>query len=60
RELWTETLGTLDGRGLLSTRGVIVAQIHPKEFHAIELKTFELFDSRKYGSTMLCFYRNKT
>jgi 16S rRNA (guanine966-N2)-methyltransferase len=58
-ELWAETLTTLDGRGLLSDDGVIVAQIHPREFHAVDLKTFELFDSRKYGSTMLCFYRNK-
>jgi 16S rRNA (guanine966-N2)-methyltransferase len=58
-ELWAETLTTLDGRGLLSDNGVIVAQIHPREFHAVDLKTFELFDSRKYGSTMLCFYQNK-
>jgi 16S rRNA (guanine966-N2)-methyltransferase len=58
-ELWAETLSTLDGRGLLSEAGVIVAQIHPKEFRAVDLKSFELFDSRKYGSTMLCFYRNK-
>lgn len=58
-ELWAETLTTLDGRGSLSDDGVIVAQIHPREFHAVELQTFELFDSRKYGSTMLCFYRNK-
>ena len=58
-ELWAETLTTLDGRGVLSDQGVIVAQIHPREFHAVDLKTFELFDSRKYGSTMLCFYRNK-
>ena len=59
-ELWAETLAALDGLHLLSTSGVLVAQIHPKEFHAVELKTFELFDSRKYGSTMLCFYRNKS
>jgi 16S rRNA (guanine966-N2)-methyltransferase len=58
-ELWAETLGALDRLHLLSTAGVLVAQIDPKEFHAIELKTFELFDSRKYGNTMLCFYRNK-
>ena len=59
-ELWAEALEALDGLALLSPAGVLVAQIHPKEFHAVDLKTFELFDSRKYGSTMLCFYRNKT
>jgi 16S rRNA (guanine966-N2)-methyltransferase len=59
RELWTETLETLDGRGFLSAEGIVVAQMHPKEFHAVELESFELSDTRKYGSTMLCFYRNK-
>lgn len=58
-ELWAETLAALDGLHLLSSAGVLVAQIDPKEFHAVELETFELFDSRKYGNTMLCFYRNK-
>jgi 16S rRNA (guanine(966)-N(2))-methyltransferase RsmD len=57
RELWAETLKTLDGRGLLTPAGVIVAQIHPKEYTEIALTEFELFDQRKYGSTMLCFYR---
>ena len=57
-ELWAETLKALDGLALLSPTGVLITQIHPKEFHAVELKTFELYDSRKYGSTMLCFYRN--
>jgi len=60
RELWAETLTTLDGRGFLSAEGIVVAQMHPKEFHAVELESFELSDTRKYGSTMLCFYRNKT
>lgn len=59
RELWSETLKTLDGRGFLSERGVIVVQIHPKEFRASEFKEFALADQRKYGSTMLCFYRNR-
>ncbi len=57
KELWAETLETLDGRGFLSARGVVVAQIHPREFHAVDLKTLELTDSRRYGSTMLCFYQ---
>jgi 16S rRNA (guanine(966)-N(2))-methyltransferase RsmD len=56
KELWSEALKTLDGRGLLSERGIIVAQIHPKEFRAFEFTEFVLADQRKYGSTMLCFY----
>jgi 16S rRNA (guanine966-N2)-methyltransferase len=59
KELWAETLGALDGRGFLSTEGTIVVQIHPREFHALTLESFDLFDRRKYGSTMLCFFRNK-
>ena len=55
-ELWIETMKTLDGRGFLSERGVVVAQIHPKEFREHEFQEFELSDQRKYGSTLLCFY----
>lgn len=59
RELWLETLKTLDGRGYLSKRGVVVAQIHPKEYRAHEFAEFEMSDQRKYGSTLLCFYKKK-
>jgi 16S rRNA (guanine966-N2)-methyltransferase len=57
RELWLETLKTLDGRGFLSERGILVAQIHPKEYKELELQEFVLSDQRKYGSTTLCFYK---
>ncbi|MBI3741284.1 MAG: RsmD family RNA methyltransferase [Chloroflexi bacterium] len=59
KELWSETLQALDGRGMLATSGIIVAQIFPKEYRALELKEFALQDQRTYGSTMLCFYRGK-
>lgn len=58
-ELWLETLKTLDGRSLVSDQGVVVAQIHPKEFRSRDFQEFVLTDQRKYGSTMLCFYRAK-
>ncbi len=57
--LWSETLAALDKVDLLTERGVIVVQIHPKEYKEIALTQFELFDQRKYGSTTLCFYRRK-
>ncbi len=60
RGLWAETLAALDGRGFLAAGGIIVAQIHPKEYHALAVQNFELFDQRKYGSTLLCFYRNSS
>ncbi len=59
RGLWADTLNTLDGVDLLAANGVVVAQIHPKEYKELALTKLELFDQRKYGSTMLCFYRRK-
>ena len=57
KELWAETLKALDTRDLLAADGIIVAQIHPKEYTELALTQFELYDQRKYGSTLLCFYR---
>jgi 16S rRNA (guanine(966)-N(2))-methyltransferase RsmD len=57
KELWAETLLALDGREFLAEDGIVVAQIHPKEYRALELQEFKLADQRKYGSTMLCFYK---
>jgi 16S rRNA (guanine(966)-N(2))-methyltransferase RsmD len=55
--LWAETLRALDDSALLAVRGIVVAQIHPKEYTELALTNLELFDQRKYGSTLLCFYR---
>ena len=55
--LWAETLLALDGRDLLIEDGLAIAQIFPKEYQDLELKSLSLVDQRKYGSTMLCFYR---
>jgi 16S rRNA (guanine(966)-N(2))-methyltransferase RsmD len=57
--LWAETLATLDKSALLAPRGIVVAQIHPKEYKELALTQLELFDQRKYGSTVLCFYRRR-
>ena len=57
KELWSETLKQLNGRGFLSDKGIVVAQIYPKEYHELELSEFVIYDQRTYGSTMLCFYR---
>ena len=59
KELWAETLVALDQSTLLAERGIIVAQIHPKEYKELALTQLELFDQRKYGSTLLCFYRQR-
>jgi 16S rRNA G966 N2-methylase RsmD len=54
--LWAETLLALDGKGFLTEGGLAIAQIFPKEYQDLELKSLGLVDQRKYGSTMLCFY----
>ncbi len=54
--LWAKTLIALDKRNLLSADGLIVVQIHPKEYVEFELQSLLLVDQRRYGSTLLCFY----
>jgi 16S rRNA (guanine(966)-N(2))-methyltransferase RsmD len=56
KELWAKTLHALDGAAWLAPGGVVVVQIHPKEYQDLELETLRLSDQRKYGSTLLCFY----
>jgi 16S rRNA (guanine(966)-N(2))-methyltransferase RsmD len=54
--LWKDTLLKLDAREVLNPRGLVVVQIHPKEYEELELTRLVLVDQRKYGSTLLCFY----
>jgi 16S rRNA (guanine966-N2)-methyltransferase len=58
--LWAETLLALDGKDFLTEDGLAIAQIYPKEYRDLELKSLSLADQRKYGSTMLCFYGSTT
>ena len=55
--LWSKTLLALDEKDFLAEGGLAIAQIYPKEYTDLELKTLDLVDRRKYGSTLLCFYR---
>lgn len=55
--LWQEVLGLLDRQQFLTAEGIIVAQIHPKEFQAQELSLYDMCDQRTYGNTMLCFFK---
>jgi len=55
--LWAKTLLALDGGELLAKEGLAIAQIFPKEREELELKALRLVDRRRYGSTMLCFYK---
>ena len=55
--LWADALSEIDGLDVLAPDGLVIAQIHPKEFRELPLKRLRLVDTRKYGSTILCFYR---
>ncbi len=59
--LWSKALLMLDEHlaEWLLPDGAIVAQIHPVEYEALALQNLVLYDERRYGSTLLCFYENK-
>jgi 16S rRNA (guanine(966)-N(2))-methyltransferase RsmD len=55
--MWSKALHAIDARpAWLVPDGLAIAQIDPREYEPLPLKTLELFDQRKYGNTMLCFY----
>ena len=57
KELWSRALAILDQHThLLNDGALVIAQIHPREFHELLLKNLIKYEERKYGSTMLVFY----
>jgi 16S rRNA (guanine966-N2)-methyltransferase len=60
--LWADALRAIDRcPAWLSTYpegegGIVVAQIHPREYQDLALENLLEYDQRKYGSTLLCFY----
>ena len=57
RSLWARTLLTIDSEtGWLAQDGLVIVQIFPKELEPLELRALQLFDQRRYGSTLLCFF----
>ena len=60
QNLWAETLKALDARPVwVNPDGIVVAQIHPREFAELPLQHLTLFDQRQYGSTLLAFYERR-
>ncbi|MBN8548584.1 MAG: 16S rRNA (guanine(966)-N(2))-methyltransferase RsmD [Deltaproteobacteria bacterium] len=56
--LWIEALRTLAERPeLVSPQGMIVVQIDPKEYEPVALAAFSEERQKKYGNTLLVFYR---
>lgn len=60
KEMWLEALKILDENiDNLANDGWVIVQIHPREYQKIDLTMLEQFDERKYGSTLLVFFRQK-
>ena len=57
KELWSKTVKVVDeSPNILNADGLVIAQMHPKEYEELSLETLRLLERRKYGSTLLCFY----
>jgi 16S rRNA (guanine966-N2)-methyltransferase len=57
-DLWRKSLALLDKHpGWLSADGWVIVQIDPVEYSEIHLEHFTEFDQRRYGSTLLIFFR---
>lgn len=61
KKLWKRALLVLDENpSWLNEDAWVIIQIHPVEDQAVSLKKLEEFDRRKYGSTLLLFYRQRS
>jgi 16S rRNA (guanine966-N2)-methyltransferase len=62
KNIWSDALRALDARPTWlriypeGNSGIVVAQIHPREYQDLPLENLVEYDQRKYGSTLLCFY----
>ncbi len=57
-EYWSQALQLLDEHaGWLAQDGWAIVQIAPREYKNLPLTNLKEFDQRKYGSTLLVFYR---
>ncbi len=58
KKMWAKALQQVDHRlaEWLLPDGAVIVQIHPVEYEAQPLQNLVLYDERKYGSTLLCFY----
>jgi 16S rRNA (guanine(966)-N(2))-methyltransferase RsmD len=62
QEMAARALGILDNSSLLADGGLVIVQIHPKErpgVAALALNRLAQTDERRYGSTLLMFYKER-
>jgi 16S rRNA (guanine966-N2)-methyltransferase len=56
QDLWAQALLALNDKPLLAEDGLIIVQIHPKEFHDLRIPHLRQTRERRYGSTVLYFF----
>ncbi len=57
RGMWSKALELIDARPeWLTPEGIVIVQMDPREYEEIPLENLSLYDQRRYGKTMLCFY----
>lgn len=58
KDIWRDVLLVLDKepQKYLTAQGIVVVQIDPKEYQPLHLEALSLYDERRYGNTLLCFY----
>lgn len=57
-QLWQKAVEAIDSNNeILYPEGLVIVQIHPREYIELELSTLQLMDERKYGNTLLVFYQ---
>jgi 16S rRNA (guanine966-N2)-methyltransferase len=55
--MWQKALEMIDAQPeWLLPDGIAVVQIDPKEYVELSFQNLVLYDQRRYGNTMLCFY----
>lgn len=55
--MWQKAIRLIDAKPeLLSSNGQVIIQINPIEWEELELENFQIFDTRKYGDTLLVFF----
>lgn len=58
-QLWSKAVVVIDGTlGWLNRDGWVIAQIHPKEYEVLSLRELFEFEQRRYGNTLLVFYKH--
>ena len=58
KNLWVEAMHCIAERPeRVAPGGEIIVQIHPREYEKLKLEAFQEESERKYGDTLLVFYR---